>query len=61
MPVAVRIDKDTAVLLQTREHAPLAQIQQLPDGAVVVAHGKKSKRGVIKAKHLVLQEKNHEA
>jgi YegS/Rv2252/BmrU family lipid kinase len=54
MPVAVRIDNDTVVLLKTGELAPLADIQKLPDGAVVVAQGKKSKRGVIKAKHVVL-------
>jgi YegS/Rv2252/BmrU family lipid kinase len=56
MPVAVRIDNDTAVLLQTGEHAPLAHIQKLPDGAVVIAHGKKSRRGVIKAKYVVLPD-----
>jgi UDP-glucose 6-dehydrogenase len=56
MPAAVRIDDDTVILSQTGEHAPLAQIQMLPDGAVVIAHGKKSKRGVINAKHVVLPD-----
>ncbi len=56
IPVAVRIDDDTVILSQTGEHAPLAQIQMLPDGAVVIAHGKKSKRGVINAKHVVLPD-----
>ena len=55
-PVAVRINDDTIVLLQTGEHASLAHIQKLQDGAVVIAHGKKSKRGVIKAKHVVLPD-----
>ncbi|HYX48108.1 MAG TPA: hypothetical protein VE843_00065, partial [Ktedonobacteraceae bacterium] len=54
MPVAVRVDNDTSVLLQTGEHAPLSHIQELPDGAVVIVHGKKSRRGVIKAKQVVL-------
>ena len=53
-PVAVRIDDDTIILLQTGEHAPLAHVQKLQDGAVIIAHGKKSRRGVIKAKHVVL-------
>lgn len=52
-PVAVRIDDNTIVLLQTGEPAPLTHLQKLPDGAVFIAHGKKSKRGVIKAKHVV--------
>jgi YegS/Rv2252/BmrU family lipid kinase len=55
-PVAVRIDDDTIVLLQTGEHVPLAHVQKLQDGAVVVAHGKRSKRGVIKAKHVILPD-----
>ncbi|HEY6287427.1 MAG TPA: diacylglycerol kinase family protein [Ktedonobacteraceae bacterium] len=55
-PVAVRIDEVTIVLSHNGEHAPLAQIQMLPDGAVIIAHGKKSKRGVIKAKHVVLPD-----
>ncbi len=56
MPVAVRIDKNTAVLLLTGEYAPFAHIQKLPDSAVVIAHGKKTRRGVIKAKHIVLPD-----
>ena len=55
-PVAVRIDEATIVLSHNGEHAPLAQIQMLPDGAVVIAHGKRSKRGVIKAKHVMLPD-----
>jgi len=53
-PVAVRIGNDTALLLQTGEHVPVAHVEKLQDGAVVIAHGKKSKRGVIKAKHGIL-------
>lgn len=55
-PVAVRIDDDTIVLLQTGEHVPHAHVQKLQDGTVVIAHGKKSKRGVIKAKHVILPD-----
>jgi diacylglycerol kinase family enzyme len=55
-PVAVRIDDDTIVLSHTGERIHLAQIQMLPDGSEVIANGKKSKRGVINAKHVVLPD-----
>src|SRR6266487_3069097 len=55
-PVAVRIDENTLVLSHTGERIPLAQIQMLPDGSEVIANGKKSKRGVINAKHVVLPD-----
>jgi diacylglycerol kinase family enzyme len=55
-PVALRIDEDTIVLSHGGAHAPLAAMQMLPDGAEVIAYGKKSKRGVIKAKHIVLPD-----
>lgn len=55
-PVAIRIDEDTIVLSHSGEHAYLAYILMLPDGAEVIAYGKKSKRGVIKAKHVVLPD-----
>jgi diacylglycerol kinase family enzyme len=56
MPVAIRIDKDTSVLLKTGDHAPLAYVQRLPDGAAVVVQGKKSRRGVIRAKYVELPD-----
>src|SRR6266480_4539033 len=55
-PVAVRIDEATIVLSHSGEHILLAHVQMLPDGAVVIAHGKRSKRGVIKAKHVMLPD-----
>jgi diacylglycerol kinase family enzyme len=55
-PVAVRIDEDTIVLSHNGEHILLAHVEKLQDSAVVIAHGKKSKRGVIKAKHIVLPD-----
>jgi Diacylglycerol kinase catalytic domain len=55
-PVAVRVDEDATVLLQTGRHVPLSEVQQLQEGAVVVARGKKSRRGVIKAKQVLLPD-----
>jgi hypothetical protein len=54
--VAVRIDEDTIVLSHSGEHILLAHVEKLQDGAVVIVHGKKSKRGVIKAKHVMLPD-----
>lgn len=53
-PVAVLIDKDTALLKRTGETASAADVQQLQDGAEIVVEGKKSKRGVIHATRAVL-------
>ena len=55
-PVAVRIDENTLVLSHTGERLPHVHIGKVQDGAVVIAHGKKGKRGVIKAKHVVLPD-----
>lgn len=54
LPVAVRVDEDTIVLSHTGERIPRVQVAKVQDGAVVIAQGKKSKRGVIKAKHVML-------
>jgi diacylglycerol kinase family enzyme len=54
MPVAVRINEDTLVLSHTGERLLHALIEKLQDGAVVITRGKKDKRGVIKAKHVML-------
>jgi diacylglycerol kinase family enzyme len=54
MPIAVRINEDTPVLSHTGERLPHAFVEKVRDGATVIAHGKKGKRGVIKAKHVML-------
>jgi len=56
IPVAVRVDEDTIVLSHSGKRIPRVQVEKVQDGAVVIAHGKKSKRGVIKAKHVVLPD-----
>ncbi len=48
-PVAIVIDKHTALLKRTGEPASVVEVRQLPEGAEVVVEGKKSKRGVIHA------------
>jgi diacylglycerol kinase family enzyme len=53
-PIAVRIDEDTLVLSHTGEFLPHVHVEKVRDGAVVIAQGKKDKRGVIKAKHIML-------
>ncbi len=53
-PVAIRIDEDARVLLCAGEHAPHDHVLKLQDGAEVIAVGKKSKRGVIKAQEVLL-------
>jgi len=53
-PLAIRIDKDTRVLLRTGEHAPHDHVLKLKDGAEVIAAGKMNKRGVIKAQEVIL-------
>jgi len=56
MPVAVRINEDTRVVSHTGERLPHVLIEKLREGAQVIAHGKKGKRGVIKAKHVMLPD-----
>jgi diacylglycerol kinase family enzyme len=55
-PVAVRIDEDTLVLSHRGEQLPHVYVEKVRDGAVVIAHGKEDKRGVIKAKHVMLMD-----
>ncbi len=53
-PVAIRIDDDAAVLTRTGEHVPHADILNVQGGAEVIVAGKKNKRGVIKARQVML-------
>ena len=52
-PLAIRIEED-AVLLRTGELVPLADVLKVQSGAEVIVVGKKNKRGVIKAKRVLL-------
>ncbi|GCE16513.1 diacylglycerol/lipid kinase family protein [Dictyobacter kobayashii] len=47
--LAVRVNKQTQVLNKSGEHIPLARLLALQEGQTILAEGKKTKRGVIKA------------
>ena len=53
-PVAVRIDHNTTLVRSTGEPLPAAFAAELPEGGVIVVEGKQSKRGVIRAKRVVV-------
>lgn len=53
-PVAVVIDKDTALLKQSGETASVVDALRVKEGGEIVVEGKKNKRGVIHATRAVL-------
>jgi YegS/Rv2252/BmrU family lipid kinase len=53
-PVAVRVEASTALLNAKGKHIALASIQDLKEGQEIYVIGKKSKRGVIKARQLLV-------
>jgi hypothetical protein len=53
-PVAVRIDDNTTLVSSKGEPLPAAFATTLPEGGVIVVEGKASKRGVIRAKRVVV-------
>jgi YegS/Rv2252/BmrU family lipid kinase len=53
-PVAVRIGRNTTLFTPTGEPLPAAFASELPEGGVIVVEGKQSKRGVIRAKRVVV-------
>lgn len=53
-PVAVRIDDSTALYRRTGERANPQEIESLQEGDEILVDGKKSKRGVIAAKSMVI-------
>lgn len=54
-PVAVRVDPDTILFTQTGETLPAASAAELPEGTVMAVKGKQSKRGVIRAKSVIVK------
>jgi YegS/Rv2252/BmrU family lipid kinase len=52
--VAVRVDGDTSVLKATGENVDLEAMEGLREGDGIVVEGKKSKRGVMRARRVVL-------
>lgn len=53
-PAAVRIDHDTRLVTHAGAPLPLAAAARLSEGSVIVVEGKRSKRGVILAKRVVV-------
>ncbi len=53
-PVAICIDDNTSLLKQTGELAAVFEVEHLQENAEIVVEGKKSKRGVIHATHVLV-------
>jgi hypothetical protein len=53
-PVAVRIDRDTSLVTRDGESLAPAAAAKLSEGSVIVVEGKRSKRGVIRAKRVLV-------
>ena len=53
-PVAVRVDDSVIIFRHSGEQVAPALVQQLQEGVVIVAEGKRSKYGVIRATHVVI-------
>lgn len=53
-PVAVRMHQSTTLVRSTGESLPLGFAAELPEGGVIVVEGKQTKRGVIRAKRVVV-------
>jgi len=53
-PVAVRIDRDTRLVTPAGAPLPPAAAARLSEGSAIVVEGKRSKRGVIRAKRVVV-------
>jgi YegS/Rv2252/BmrU family lipid kinase len=54
-PVAVCIDDKTTLLKPTGELVAISDVEHVQENAEIVVEGKKSKRGVISASHVVIQ------
>lgn len=53
-PVAVVVDAETTIFNRNGGHVPGEAIQELQEGTTLVVEGKKSKRGVIHARRMVM-------
>jgi hypothetical protein len=53
-PVAVRIDHDTTIVGPGGEHLPITFAAKLVENAVLLVEGKQNKRGVLRAKRVLL-------
>ncbi|HCF87153.1 MAG TPA: hypothetical protein DEV72_18360, partial [Ktedonobacter sp.] len=53
-PVAVRSDKKTIIVNMEGEHGSPDMMEKLSEGSRIVVKGKKSRRGVIRATHILV-------
>src|SRR5579859_4539699 len=53
-PIAVCIEKGVTVRRQTGEETSATAVSQLQEGETIVVEGKKSKRGVLRARHIII-------
>ena len=53
-PVAVRIDRDASLVTPEGEPLAHAAVAKLSEGSVIVVEGKRSKRGVVRAKRVIV-------
>ena len=54
LPVAVRVENGATIMKQTGENVPPTALPKLQEGETVIVDGKKNKRGVIRAKEIVI-------
>ena len=54
LPVAVRVENGATIMKQTGEILPPAALPKLQEGETITVEGKKNKRGVIRAKEIVM-------
>jgi hypothetical protein len=53
-PVAMRVNDRVAILRRNGEHVVPASVQDVQSGAEIITDGKRSKRGAIRARHVVI-------
>lgn len=54
VPVAVRVNGNAVTVKRTGEYLAANELEQLQEGAEIVVKGKKNKRGVIRATHVIV-------
>ena len=54
LPVAVRVENGATIMKQTGENVPPTALPKLQEGETIIVEGKKNKRGVIRAKEIVI-------
>ncbi len=53
-PAAVRVDDETLIVKRTGETCSSSQVEELQQGEIIMVEGNESKRGVIRAKRIII-------